>query len=135
MIERDRSVSNREARKSALLVGAVLLIIAVWNLHRGRVVVVAVLGTAGAVLILIGLIFPTAARIFHLAWMRLAAALGFINSRVLLTLMYFLVVTPYGLVSRLVGRDPLRRRRAGEKSYWIERVHTKQSKEQFERLF
>jgi len=135
LIERDRSVSDREARKSALLVGAVLLVLAIWNVYRGRLAAVAVLGTAGTVLMLIGMIFPTAARIFHRAWMRLAAALGFVNSRVLLTLMYFLVVTPYGLVSRLVGRDPLRRRRAGEKSYWIARVHTKQSKEQFERLF
>ncbi len=128
-------VTTAQARRSTLIVGSVLLVLAAWNLYRGRVAVVAVLGSAGAVLLGIGVLFPTGARIFHVAWMRLAAALGYVNSRVLLTLMYFLAVTPYGFVSRLLGRDPLRRRGVGGESYWVARRHTKQSKEQFERLF
>ena len=55
--------------------------------------------------------------------------------RVLLTLVYYLVVTPYGVVTRLVGRDPLRRRGARAESYWVERKTTRQAREQFERLF
>ncbi len=66
---------------------------------------------------------------------RLAAALGYVNSRVLLTLMYYLVFTPYGLVSRLSGRDPLRRRAGAGESYWVERKRTRQAREGFERLF
>ena len=43
--------------------------------------------------------------------------------------------TPYGVVTRLVGRDPLRRRGARAESYWVERKTTRQAREQFERLF
>jgi hypothetical protein len=129
------AVTDAQARKSALLVAGVLLAIAAWNLYRGRTTVVVVLGSAGAALVLAGLFVPAAARGFHNAWMRFAAVLGAVNSRVLLTLMYYLAITPYGLVSRLVGRDPLRRRGKGGESHWVERKSTRQAREQFERLF
>jgi hypothetical protein len=132
---REAAVTDAQARKSALLVSAVLLAVAAWNLYRGRMNVVVVFGSTGAVLLVVGLLIPVAARAFHNGWMRFASALGYVNSRVLLTLMYYLVMTPYGFVSRLVGRDPLRRRGATRESYWIERKASRQSKEQFERLF
>ena len=131
----DAAVTNAQARKSALLVAAVLLAIAAWNLYRGRPTVVLVFGSLGAALVAVGLLVPPAARAFHTAWMKFAALLGHVNSRVLLTLMYYLVVTPYGFVTRLAGRDPLRRRGSRAESYWVERKSTRQAREQFERLF
>jgi hypothetical protein len=133
--EEGSAVTDARARKSALVVAAVLLLIAAWNLYRGRTTVVIIFGSISAALIVAGLFIPAAARAFHKAWMRLAVALGHVNSRVLLTLMYYLVFTPYGLVSRLAGRDPLRRRGAAGGSYWTERKQTRQTREQFERLF
>jgi hypothetical protein len=129
------AVTNAQARKSALLVAAVLLGIAAWNVYRGRTTVVVIFGALGAALVVAGLLVPPAARAFHTAWMRFAVLLGHVNSRVLLSLMYYLVVTPYGVVTRLVGRDPLRRRGAKSESYWVERKSTRQTREQFERLF
>jgi hypothetical protein len=90
---------------------------------------------AAYALALAGLLAPAVARRFHVFWMKVAAVLGYVNSRVLLTLMYYGVFAPYGLVSRLAGRDPLRRRGAKRESYWTERKTTRQAKEQFERLF
>jgi hypothetical protein len=128
-------VTNAQARKSALLVAAVLLAVAAWNLYRGRPTVVLIFGVPGALLVVAGLLVPPAARAFHTAWMRFAALLGHVNSRVLLTLFYYLIIMPYGFVTRLVGRDPLRRRGAARESYWVERKATRQTREQFERLF
>ncbi len=67
--------------------------------------------------------------------MTLAAALGYVNSRVLLTVLFYLVFAPYGFVSRLVKRDPLRRRGGRGESYWTPRKQTRQAREGFERLF
>jgi hypothetical protein len=128
-------LTDAQARKTALVVAAVLLAVAAWNFYRGRAGVVVIFGALGALLLVVGLLVPAAARAFHKAWMRFASALGYVNSRVLLTLMYYLVITPYGLVTRLAGRDPLRRRAKGQGSYWVERKHTRQAREQFERLF
>ena len=143
MIEPRGSVMNThearatdvQARKTALVVSGVLLLVAAWNLYRGRTAVVVIFVSVGALLLVAGLFVRAAARVFHNAWMRLASALGYVNSRVLLTLMYYLVLTPYGFVTRLAGRDPLRRRGKRGESYWIERKLTRQAREQFERLF
>ena len=133
--ERTR-VTNAQARKTALVVACVLLIFAAWSLYRGRTTVAAVVGGFGAALALAGVFVPPAARAFHVGWMRLALALGWINSRVLLSVMFYGVFTPYGFVSRLIARrDPLRRRGKGEESYWLPRKSTRQAREGFERLF
>ena len=128
-------VTRAQARKTASVVAAVLLLVAAWQFYRGRTAAVAILGGLGLLLLLAGLFVPALARRFHVFWMRVAAVLGYVNSRVLLTLMYYGVFAPYGLVSRLAGRDPLRRRGRAQGSYWVERERTRQSKEQFERLF
>jgi hypothetical protein len=127
--------SDAQARKSAYVVAAVLAAIAAWNLYRGRTTTAAVTGGVALSLALVGALWATGARRFHSAWMRLAVVLGYINSRVLLALMYYGVFTPYGLVSRLARRDPLRRRGPRQQSYWVERKTTRQAREQFERLF
>ncbi len=128
-------VTDAQARKTALVVACVLLAVAAWNLYRGRTMMVAIVGGAGGALLLTGLLLPSLARRFHVFWMQVAAVLGYVNSRILLSLMYYGVFTPYGIVSRLVGRDPLRRRGARSETYWVERKTTRQAKEQFERLF
>lgn len=128
-------VTNAQARKTALLVAVVLLVCAAWNYHRGRTMAVEVLGVVAVALLFMGLFVPPLARGFHLAWMRFARALGYVNSRVLLTLLFYGFFVPYGLVSRLVGRDPLHRRAPNRDSYWMPRKTTRQTRAQFERLF
>jgi Saxitoxin biosynthesis operon protein SxtJ len=126
---------NAQARKSALLVAAVLALFGAWNFYRGRMTVVAVLGGISLALLVVGLFVPPLARRFHNAWMRLALVLGYINSRILLFLMFYGLLTPYGIISRLIGRDVLNRRGQGRESYWVTRPKTRQTKEGFERLF
>lgn len=128
-------VTDVKARKTALVVAGVLLAIAAWNLYRGRNLVAAVLGGIALLLLATGLWLPTVARRFHVFWMKIAVFVGHVNSRILLTLIYYGAFAPYGLISRLVGRDPLKRRGAVLGSYWVERKATRQSVESFERLF
>jgi uncharacterized membrane protein YqaE (UPF0057 family) len=126
---------DAQARKTALLVATVLAALAAWNLYRGRMAVVAVLGGLSVTLLLIGLLLPPVARLFHRGWMGLALVLGYVNSRILLFLMFYGLITPYGLISRLVGRDTLNRRGKRKESYWMARAKTRQTKQGFERLF
>ncbi|HEU4932686.1 MAG TPA: SxtJ family membrane protein [Pyrinomonadaceae bacterium] len=133
--QRSPVVSDSQARKTALIVALVLALIAVWNIYRGRFTVVAVLGGVAVLLTLIGLFVPVAARSFHRFWMGLAGVLGYVNSRILLTILYYGLLTPYGVVSRLVGRDPLDRRGPSRDTYWVKRETTRQTPQQFERLF
>jgi len=106
-----------------------------WNYYRGRMNVVAVLGTVAVSLVVMGLFLPALARRFHMAWMTLAGMLGYINSRILLFLLFYLLFMPYGVISRLFGRDPLNRRGPAKGTYWIRRKSPRQRPEQFERSF
>jgi hypothetical protein len=136
LIERGQpKVTAAEARKTAFVVAGVMFAIAAWNFYRERMTVVLILGGIGGALMLVGLLLPAVARRFHIIWMRVAFALGWVNSRILLSLMFYFVFTPYGIISRLAGRDPLNRRAAKGESYWLPRKRTRQTKEGFERLF
>jgi hypothetical protein len=67
-----------------------------------------VLASLGGALVLPALVVPRLLGPVERAWMKLAAVLGAVNTRILLTLVYVLVVTPIAWLRRL-GGDPLRR--------------------------
>jgi hypothetical protein len=56
-------------------------------------------------------------------WMRFASALGWLNTRIVLTLAYVLIIGTAGLFMKIIGRDLLDRRlrRGAEKTYWKEK--------------
>jgi len=128
-------VTDAQARKTALIVAGVLLLLGAWNYYRGRMTAVVVLASIGGALLIMGLLLPALARRFHILWMQLAGILGYINSRILITVMFYGMMTPVGLVQRLFGRDVLNRRARGRESYWIPREQTRQAREGFERQF
>ena len=123
------------ARKNTLVVALVLGGLAAWNVHRHRPPVAGVLAGLAVVLCLMALLSPLWTERFNRAWMALASGLGYVNSRILLSLVYYLVMAPLGAVLRLTGHDPLRRRAPQVESYWIPRESPRQSKSGFERPF
>jgi hypothetical protein len=100
---------SRQLRQFGLLVGGGFAVLGVlpWVLRRGGPRPI-LLGLA-AVLIILALLWPEGLRWPHRGWMALGHALGWINTRILLGVVFFLVVTPMGAVARLFWRDPMRR--------------------------
>jgi hypothetical protein len=86
-------------------------------------------------LILMALCLPSWAARFNRTWMALAEAFGYVNSRILLTLFYYLILTPLGAILRLMRHDPLRRRGPERDTYWIPRQSPRQQRDGFERSF
>ena len=128
-------VSEKQARKTAFVVAVVLALLSLWNIYRGRNTTALVLGSFATALAFAGLFVPVAAIAFHRFWMAVAGVLGYVNSRILLTILYYLLFTPYGFISRIFGRDPLMRRGPGRDTYWVKREKTRQTPQEFERLF
>ena len=115
------SAPPQEPRKFGLSVGGVLLLfagIAAWRNHPTLAVALAV--PAGA-LLLGALVAPALLVPVERRWMAAAAVLGAFNTRILLTVAYYLLVTPVGLILRVAGRDPLDRRLHSGESYWTRR--------------
>jgi hypothetical protein len=80
------------------------------------------------------LILPKTLYPLYRAWMAIGHVLGWINTRIILGLIFYAMILPIGLIMRMFGRDPMRRRfdkRAS--SYRIQ--STNQPKENLERPF
>ena len=74
----------------------------------------------------------TILRVLYRYWMKFAHVLGWVNGRILLTLLYFLVVGPYAIV-RMIGR--IFRSRKSPESYWIKKEPVDASLESLRRIF
>ena len=51
------------------------------------------------------------------AWMALGLALGWVNSRIILGFVFFLVLQPIALIMKFAGHDPLKIKKSNERSY------------------
>ena len=110
-----------ELRKFGLLVGGVFAVLGLLWLLRGKAHPAWLLAP-GIALVVLGAALPGVLKPVYLVWMSLALVLGFIVSHVLLTLFFFLAITPIGVVARLTGKDFLRLKlQPDAKSYWIPR--------------
>ncbi|MBC8375074.1 MAG: hypothetical protein H8E26_03445 [FCB group bacterium] len=61
----------------------------------------------GAIILLLGLLVPSLLKPLFIIWMSLALILGFIMTRIILGLIFFLIFSPIGLVFRLIKKDHL----------------------------
>jgi hypothetical protein len=120
-------------RSFGLTVGGVLAALAALSLWRGHPTRAEVLGVIAALLIVVALVRPGSLSRLAAVWSRVGHALGWFNSRVLLTVMFVLVLWPTGFLSRLFGNDPLERRRRG--SMWAPYPERLRDAKHFERLF
>ena len=81
-------------------------------------------------LVLTGLFVPVLADGIHRVWMKLAEILGAVMSRVLLTVIFFLVMTPLGWISRLLGKNDLLVPSSGGSYFTVkDHVYTKEDLE------
>jgi saxitoxin biosynthesis operon SxtJ-like protein len=126
----------RIEREFGLVVGAVFVLLSVWWIYRGKFISVAYVALPlGSALILLGLIFPKALIYPNKAWMQLAEVLAFVMTRLILGIVFFLIVTPIGVVKRLFGWDPLSRRAGPSVSYWKPYSDRQRDPRHYEKMF
>src|SRR5207344_1231782 len=120
---------TRELRNFGLLVGGIFALLGLLFMARGKSAYPWLL-TPGLLLVAFGAIAPRFLKYIYLVWMGFALVLGFLVSHVILTVFFFLVITPIGLIARLAGKDFLRLKldRQAE-SYWIPREHSRKAAE------
>jgi hypothetical protein len=89
------------------------------------------------VLLAVSRVFTAFFRRVYLAWVVFALVLGYFVSRVILTILFFGIVLPTGLLMRLFGKDPMDRKfDSAAPSYWIRRENQEeQTLERCEKQF
>jgi hypothetical protein len=88
----------------------------------------------GLVVGAIGLTGTKLALPFYWIWLGIAWVLGNIMSRVIVTLLYYLLFTPMGLLNDLTGRDKLQLKKPDTDSYWLP-ISLPKEPEKYERQF
>lgn len=116
-----RPASRPSLRRFGLTVGGVFLLLGCVSWWRAHEVAPRVLWGLGAPLVSLGLVAPGLLGPVERAWMAMAEVLGRVNARIILTVLFFVVMTPFGLLRRW-RTDPLdRRMHDGRTSNWIRR--------------
>ena len=103
--------SSDPNRSFGLTVGGAFSVLALVLAWRGRMTGATVSGAIGVSLVAGGLLLPSLLRVPRRLWGYVGHFLGWVNTRVILTLAFAIVLTPVGFFWRLVGSDPLARRR------------------------
>ena len=67
--------------------------------------------------------------------MAFSIILGWIMTKIILTLLFYLLITPIGLITRLFGNDYLRLKESNSSSYWNNRDSAKELDQRFEKQF
>ena len=112
-----------EGRQFGLTLGiafGVITAIFVWRGHHG---VAWVLGSISAIMLLGGIVVPDRLGPVQRAWMGLALAISKVTTPIFMSIVWVLVLTPAGLIMRLVGRNPMRREPI-EAGFWVRRERT-----------
>jgi saxitoxin biosynthesis operon SxtJ-like protein len=113
-------LSPKEARRFGLVVGAAFLVLGALVWWRGRPLPSQVFCALGAALIFFGIVLPRALVPVHRVWMGLALAISKVTTPIFLGCVYFLIITPIGLVRRVFGHDALKSKQTGN-SFWVPR--------------
>jgi hypothetical protein len=109
---------NREKRDIRMVfsIFSLLFILLAWKYYPSVLSYLLI----GLSLCLISLVvfFPLTLRPLFKGWLKIAHLIGRFNTQVLLSLMFVTVFIPVGIIMRMVGKDPMKRRTNDEGSYW-----------------
>ena len=133
---RKKRPETSEARRFAVILGLLLGLLGGGSWWRGHLLRAELLWGAGVAVVACAFaLIPVWLRLFRL-WMKLADGLSWVTTRLILALFFYVVMTPYGLLSRWLREDPLDLAwKDGRPSYWIDVPEGERTPERYENMF
>jgi cytochrome b subunit of formate dehydrogenase len=137
MIEELKNIKSekKDLRKFGITMSVILLILAgflFWKQKESFSIFI----TAGVILFASGIAIPIILKPVYWPWMILATILGWVMTHLILTLLFYVIFTPIGLIARLFGKQFLELKwNNSEHSYWNRRTPETFKKEIYERQF
>lgn len=115
-----------------ILIPLILSWLAGWTLSPAA----AVISGIGLFLFVFTLVKPMALKGVYKGWMLLALLLALLTTKITISLVYFLVMTPIGLYRQYSKKDPLAMKAdASQESYWTERKQPKPEPSSYEKQY
>jgi len=128
-------ISDKAVKKTGLTIGAVLILVSLLLWYLGKVSFM-YFSIVGGLFVILAFIAIPVLRPFHRLWMMLALLMGFVMSRVILTILFYIVLTPIGLIAKLIGKKfmPLGFDKNAV-TYWEKRENQVKQQIDYERQF
>ena len=137
MLEEIKNIKSEKSdlRKFGITIGVILLIIAGFLFWKEKESF-QILLTFGVTLCILGIAIPFILKPIYWVWMIFATILGWIMTRVILSLLFYIIFTPIGLILRFFGKQFLELRwDKSKESYWNFRTNEHLIKENYEKQF
>ena len=137
MLEEIKNIKSEKSdlRKFAITMGIIFMIIAGFLFWKEKYLFQLFI-TVGIVWCILGTVMPVVLKPFYWIWMIFAAILGWIMTLVILSLLFYTIVTPIGLISRLFGKQFLNLKWDRSKdSYWNIRINSEINNDSYEKQF
>ena len=114
-----------------IVFAAVFSLIALWPLIKGNEIRLWSL-IISIIFLTLGLLNSKILTPLNKLWFKFGIFLGNFIAPIVMSIIFFLVVTPTGIIMKLLGKDLIKLKKNNEKSYWIEKKNIKSSmKNQF----
>lgn len=118
--------TKKGVRHFSLLMGGILLVLTIitWWIENQAY---ALLGMLTISFLFAGILFPKFLYPLYKIWMGFSIIIGFIMSRIILTIIFFAAITPIGCIGRLFSKQFLKTRKPVTTSFWNQRKITNQN--------
>ena len=126
--------SRKDLKNFGLTIGFILLIIGVFLFVREKDSFIYFF-SIGSILIILGGITPVILKPIYKIWMIFAVIIGWIMTRVILSVLFFSIITIIGIFTRLIGKDFLNLKSKNNESYWNIRNKEYELNQDYEKQF
>jgi len=126
--------SRKDLKNFGFAIGFILLIIGLFLFVRGKDLFVYCF-SIGSILIILGGITPFILKPIYKIWMIFAVIIGWIMTRIILSVLFFSIITIIGLFTRLIGKDFLNLKSKSNESYWNIRNKERELNQDYEKQF
>lgn len=121
-------------KRFGIMMAVVFLILSGLFFFKQKYAIAVINFVVSCILFIIGFVFPVLLKPIYIIWMRFAYILSWINTRIILVILFYLVFTPLGLIMRLFNVDLLERNKAGA-TYWKKKEKADFDVSDYERRF
>tara|TARA_Y100001935_G_C17040528_1_gene377031 strand:+ start:131 stop:541 length:411 start_codon:yes stop_codon:yes gene_type:complete len=126
--------SRKDLKNFGVTIGFILLMIGVF-LFVGEKDSFIYFFSIGLIFIGLGLINPVVLKTLYKIWMTFAIIIGWVMTRVILSVLFYLIISTIGIFARLVGKDFLNLKSKNNESYWNIRNKDYELNQDYEKQF
>tara|TARA_X000000950_G_scaffold150705_1_gene185724 strand:+ start:3269 stop:3679 length:411 start_codon:yes stop_codon:yes gene_type:complete len=126
--------SKKDLKNFGVTIGFILLMIGAFLFIREKDSCIYFF-SIGSILIIVGVITPVILKPIYKIWMIFAVIIGWIMTRVILSILFFSIITTIGIFTRLIGKDFLNLKSKNNESYWNIRNKEYELNQDYEKQF